>query len=154
MLGISRVTLSKVLRSNSTALPELHPSTKPYRQQILERFDRARGISCESMRVWWQQAEMSYRTPDGVLLGGAESDTRRQRRRVSLTLRPARRCSMIVGRGNHGLLPMKRESVPSLNVISFRITANRWFSMASYLTPIQVSVRAGIPKTTLASVSA
>ena len=45
VLGISRVAVRKVLRSNSTALPELHRTEKaePYRQQILELFDRCKG---------------------------------------------------------------------------------------------------------------
>ena len=44
VLGISRVAVRKVLRSNSTALPELHRTEKaePYRQQILELFDQCR----------------------------------------------------------------------------------------------------------------
>jgi DNA invertase Pin-like site-specific DNA recombinase len=42
VLGISRVAVRKVLRSNSTALPELHRTEKaePYRQQILELLDK------------------------------------------------------------------------------------------------------------------
>ena len=53
VLGISRLTVRKVLRSNSTAVPEIHagresrtlPPTDPgaFRHS-------ARGISCESMR--------------------------------------------------------------------------------------------------------
>src|ERR1700680_529673 len=45
VLGISRVAVRKVLRSNSTALPELHRTEKaePYRQQILELFDQCKG---------------------------------------------------------------------------------------------------------------
>ena len=45
VLGISRVAVRKVLRSNSTALPELHRPEKaePYRQQILELFDQCKG---------------------------------------------------------------------------------------------------------------
>ena len=45
VLAISRVAVRKVLRSNSTALPELHRTEKaePYRQQILELFDRCKG---------------------------------------------------------------------------------------------------------------
>ena len=44
-LGISRVAVRKVLRSNSTALPELHRTEKaePHRQQILELFDQCKG---------------------------------------------------------------------------------------------------------------
>jgi hypothetical protein len=40
MLGISRLTVRKVVRSNSTAVPELHRAEKaePYRQRILELF--------------------------------------------------------------------------------------------------------------------
>src|SRR5260370_22619160 len=42
VLGISRVAVRKVLRSNSNAVPELHRVEKaePHRQQILELFDR------------------------------------------------------------------------------------------------------------------
>ena len=45
VLGISRVAVRKVLRSNSTALPELHRTEKaePHRQQILELFDQCKG---------------------------------------------------------------------------------------------------------------
>jgi predicted transcriptional regulator len=64
VLGISRVAVRKVLRSNSTALPELHRTEKaePYRQQILELSTSVRGISCESMRIWWGRARRC-RTP-------------------------------------------------------------------------------------------
>ena len=45
VLGISRVAVRKVLRSNSTAVPELQRTEKaePYRQQILELFDQCKG---------------------------------------------------------------------------------------------------------------
>jgi len=45
VLGISRVAVRKVLRSNSTAMPELQRSEKaePHRQQILELFDQCKG---------------------------------------------------------------------------------------------------------------
>src|SRR6202049_104089 len=45
VLGVSRVAVRKVLRSNSTTLPELHRTEKaePYRQQILELFERCKG---------------------------------------------------------------------------------------------------------------
>ena len=45
VLGISRVALRKVLRSNSTALPEIQRPEKaePFRQQILELFDTCKG---------------------------------------------------------------------------------------------------------------
>src|SRR5208282_1502072 len=45
VLGISRVAVRKVLRSKSTAVPELHRSEKaePHRQQILELFDQCKG---------------------------------------------------------------------------------------------------------------
>ena len=45
VLGISRVAVRKVLRLNSTAVPELQRAEKaePYRQQILELFDRCKG---------------------------------------------------------------------------------------------------------------
>src|SRR5256714_8337249 len=45
VLGISRVAVRKVLRSNSTALPELHRPEKaePYRQQILDLLDQCKG---------------------------------------------------------------------------------------------------------------
>src|SRR5579863_3088458 len=44
-LGISRVAVRKVLRSNSTAVPELQRAEKaePHRQQILELFDKCKG---------------------------------------------------------------------------------------------------------------
>jgi predicted transcriptional regulator len=45
VLGISRVAVRKVLRSNSSAVPELQRSEKaePYRQQILELFETCQG---------------------------------------------------------------------------------------------------------------
>jgi transposase len=45
VLGISRVAVRKVLRSNSAAIPELHRAEKaePHRQQILELFDSCKG---------------------------------------------------------------------------------------------------------------
>ena len=45
VLGVSRVAVRKVLRSNSTAVPELQRAEKAatYRQQILELFDRCKG---------------------------------------------------------------------------------------------------------------
>jgi len=45
VMGISRVAVRKVLRSNSSAVPELQRSEKaePYRQQILELFDTCQG---------------------------------------------------------------------------------------------------------------
>jgi transposase len=45
VLGISRVAVRKVLRSNSNAVPELHRVEKaePHRQQILELFDQCKG---------------------------------------------------------------------------------------------------------------
>ena len=63
VLGISRVAVRKVLRSNSTALPELHRAEKaePYRQQILELFGQCKG---NFVRVHEELvaagAEMSY----------------------------------------------------------------------------------------------
>jgi len=45
VLGISRVAVRQVLRSNSTAVPELQRTEKaePHRQQILELFDQCKG---------------------------------------------------------------------------------------------------------------
>src|SRR6266849_4013818 len=45
MLGISRLTVRQVVRSNSTAVPELHRAEKaePYRQQILELLPACKG---------------------------------------------------------------------------------------------------------------
>ena len=45
VLGISRVAVRKVLRLNSTALPEIQRAEKaePHRQQILELFDTCKG---------------------------------------------------------------------------------------------------------------
>jgi predicted transcriptional regulator len=61
VMGISRVAVRKVLRSNSNAVPELHRVEKaePHRQQILELFEQCKGISCESMRNCWR-AGRSY----------------------------------------------------------------------------------------------
>ena len=63
VMGISRVAVRKVLRANSTALPELHRTEKaePYRQQILELFAKCQG---NLVRVHEELvaagAEMSY----------------------------------------------------------------------------------------------
>jgi transposase len=45
VLGVSRVAIRQVLRSKSTAVPELQRPEKaePYRRQILELFDRCKG---------------------------------------------------------------------------------------------------------------
>jgi transposase len=45
LMGISRVAVRQVLRSNSSAVPELQRSEKaePYRQQILELFENCQG---------------------------------------------------------------------------------------------------------------
>ena len=45
VLGISRVAVRRVLRSNSTTVPELKRPEKaePHRQQILELFDQCKG---------------------------------------------------------------------------------------------------------------
>jgi hypothetical protein len=45
VLRISRVAVRQVVRSNSTAIPELHRPEKaePYRRQILELFDQCQG---------------------------------------------------------------------------------------------------------------
>jgi transposase len=45
VLGISRLTVRKVLRSNSTQVPILQRAEKaePYRQQILELLPRCKG---------------------------------------------------------------------------------------------------------------
>jgi transposase len=45
VLGVSRVAVRQVLRSNSTTVPELQRPEKagPHRQQILELFDRCKG---------------------------------------------------------------------------------------------------------------
>ena len=45
VLGISRVAVRKVLRSNSTTVPELNRAQKaePHRQQILELFEKCQG---------------------------------------------------------------------------------------------------------------
>ena len=45
VMGISRVAVRQVLRSNSTTVPELHRPEKaePHRQQILELFEQCKG---------------------------------------------------------------------------------------------------------------
>ena len=45
ILGISRLTVRKIVRSNSTAVPELHRAEKaePYRSQILELLNACKG---------------------------------------------------------------------------------------------------------------
>ena len=70
VLGISRVAVRKVLRSNSTALPELHRTEKaePHRPQILELFEKCKG---NLVRVHEELvaggAELSYHRVNGVL---------------------------------------------------------------------------------------
>jgi len=58
VLKLSRPTVRKVLRSNSTNVPEIPRAEKaePYRQQILDLLLTCKGISCESMRIWWRTA--------------------------------------------------------------------------------------------------
>jgi hypothetical protein len=48
------VAVRRVLRSNSTAVPELNRAEKaePYRQRILALFGTCKGNSCESTRNW------------------------------------------------------------------------------------------------------
>jgi len=63
LMGISRVAVRKVLRSNSSAVPELQRAEKaqPYRQQILELFETCQGNLVrvhEELRVGG--AELSY----------------------------------------------------------------------------------------------
>src|SRR2546427_10994588 len=64
MLGISRVAVRKVLRSNSTTVPELHRPEKaePHRQQILERFEQCKGnlVRVHEELVAAGDAELSY----------------------------------------------------------------------------------------------
>jgi transposase len=64
VMGISRVAVRKVLRSNSTALPELQRPEKaePYRQQILELFDQCKGnlVRVHEEFVAAGGAELSY----------------------------------------------------------------------------------------------
>ena len=57
VLGVSRVAVRKVLRSNSTTVPELNRAQKaePHRQQILELFEKCKGnlvrVHEESARI-------------------------------------------------------------------------------------------------------
>ena len=64
VLGISRVAVRKVLRSNSTTVPELHRAAKaePHRQQILELFDQCKGnlVRVHEELVAAGGAELSY----------------------------------------------------------------------------------------------
>src|SRR2546425_4681258 len=64
MLGISRVAVRKVLRSNSTTVPELHRPEKaePHRQQILELFEQCKGnlVRVHEELVAAGGAELSY----------------------------------------------------------------------------------------------
>ena len=64
VLGISRVAVRKVLRSNSIVLPELQRPEKaePYRQQILELFDQCKGnlVRVHEELVASSDAELSY----------------------------------------------------------------------------------------------
>jgi transposase len=63
MMAISRVAIRQVLRSNSTAVPELPRPEKaePYRQQILELFDRCKGnLVRVHEELWAAGARLSY----------------------------------------------------------------------------------------------
>ncbi len=63
VLGISRVAVRKVLRSNSTVLPELHRTEKaePHRQQILELFEKCKGNPVRVQeKLVASGAELSY----------------------------------------------------------------------------------------------
>src|SRR5882672_2015919 len=64
VLGISRVAVRRVLRSNSTTVPELKRSEKaePHRQQILELFDQCKGnlVRVHEELVAAGGAEFSY----------------------------------------------------------------------------------------------
>src|SRR5664280_2790309 len=64
VLGISRVAVRKVLRSNSSALQELHRAEKaePHRQQILELFEKCKGnlVRVHEELVAAGGAELSY----------------------------------------------------------------------------------------------
>ena len=64
LLGISRVAVRKVLRSNSIALPELPRPEKaePHRQQILELFSQCRGnlVRVHEELLATGGAELSY----------------------------------------------------------------------------------------------
>ncbi len=62
VMGVSRVAVRKVLRSNSTALPELHRTEKAesYRQQILELFDTCQGNFVRVHEVVGAGAKLSY----------------------------------------------------------------------------------------------
>ena len=64
VLGISRVVVRKVVRSNSTTVPELQRPEKaePYRQQILELFGQCQGnlVRVHEELVASSGAELSY----------------------------------------------------------------------------------------------
>src|SRR6266571_4019895 len=64
VLGISRVAVRKVLRSNSITVPELPRPEKaePHRQQILELFDQCKGnlVRVHEELVAAGGAELSY----------------------------------------------------------------------------------------------
>src|ERR1700674_1226915 len=64
VLGVSRVAVRKVLRSNSTTVPELQRPEKaePHRQQILELFEQCKGnlVRVHEELVASGGAELSY----------------------------------------------------------------------------------------------
>ena len=63
VMRISRVAVRRVLRSNSTAVPELHRPEKaePYRQQVLELFEKCKGnLVRVHEELTASGAEMSY----------------------------------------------------------------------------------------------
>ena len=80
VLRISRVAVRKVVRSNSTAAPELHRPEKaePYRRQILELFDQCRwnlarvheelvaagaGLSYPALTAFCRRHRIGYQPP-------------------------------------------------------------------------------------------
>ena len=97
VLRISRLSVRKVLRSNSTAVPEIAarresralPATDPGAVR-----PRARAISCESMRNWWRAARtLSYPALTAFCRRHGIGHDAASAPRASITLRPARRCS-------------------------------------------------------------
>ena len=69
-VGISRLTVRKVLRSNSTQVPALQRAekTEPYRQQILELLPRCKGnLVRVHEELTASGAVLSYQAPDRLL---------------------------------------------------------------------------------------
>ena len=97
LLNLSRQSVRKVLRSNSTAVPEIQRAEKaePYRQQILELLHTCKGNLVrvhEELVAEWRGAVVSG--ADRVLPPARHRTSARRSRPAGIISSPASRCSM------------------------------------------------------------